>query len=330
MAGQKILLIQCEDSFFINQLKELNYSIIEVQNVKRVEEKIIETSPNLIICPLKLNGYSGFEVYSMTKEWVIHHKIPYLLIADKFRNNDIYIAEEIGIDGYLFPPFDKNVIHNIITAKLTKSRYNISVGKHRFRNICEILPYAVFVITGRIITEANKAFFELVDNIKPDSSQLLINDIFNLSNKNDDIKYMRMMNGLTEQGIFLNISLVNHPLHTFNLYLSGINFVNSPLHIFGMAIPCTPPKKSEQNTFIDRESDYIDKNYRENIFTQREEQILKLSAIGTPVKLIADELGISARTVEKHRSNIISKTNSGNIIEALHFAKNNYLLEIFD
>jgi len=54
---------------------------------------------------------------------------------------------------------------------------------------------------------------------------------------------------------------------------------------------------------------------------------LKLSAEGIPIKLIAQQLGIAIRTVEKHRSNIIQKTNAGNIIEAIIYANKYQIFE---
>ncbi len=330
MIGTRILLIEYDNTSFVKQLQELRYSIIEIHDISQVKEKIIETSPNLIICPLKLKGHSGFEVYNLIKNLVVHQKIPYLLIADKFKNKDIYIAEEMGIDGYLFPPFDSDIINNIITAKIKKSNEINSSEENRFRTICEIMPYAIFIVKGNTITETNNVFYELPNLKILDSEQLLMEDVFDFSKGNNEIKLMRMMNGLTTKEIFRNITIVDFPIHTYNLYLSNINSSSSFTHILGIAIPCMTPNATESGSFIEHKSAYIDKNKQEKVFTHREEQVLKLSAIGTPTKLIADELGISARTVEKHRSNIIRKTNSGNIIEAIIYARNHYILEIFD
>ena len=52
--------------------------------------------------------------------------------------------------------------------------------------------------------------------------------------------------------------------------------------------------------------------------TQREREILKLAVAGQPNKQIARELGISYRTVEVHRSRILSKTGAGTLLELAH------------
>jgi DNA-binding NarL/FixJ family response regulator len=69
--------------------------------------------------------------------------------------------------------------------------------------------------------------------------------------------------------------------------------------------------------------------FSKDIFTKREAEILELSATGTPIKHIADRLGISIRTVEKHRSNLIHKTKTNNIMEAVFLARKNGLLDIY-
>jgi two-component system, LuxR family, response regulator FixJ len=56
---------------------------------------------------------------------------------------------------------------------------------------------------------------------------------------------------------------------------------------------------------------------RLTLLTQRERQILALLLDGSPTKLIADHLQISARTVEHHRAAIMQKTQARNISHLL-------------
>jgi DNA-binding NarL/FixJ family response regulator len=56
------------------------------------------------------------------------------------------------------------------------------------------------------------------------------------------------------------------------------------------------------------------------LLTRRELQILKLIAQGKMNKEIADDLGISKRTVEFHRANIMEKLNLRNLTELVRFA----------
>lgn len=56
---------------------------------------------------------------------------------------------------------------------------------------------------------------------------------------------------------------------------------------------------------------------RNRILSDREKEILRLIREGKPSKQIADILGISIHTVNRHRQNIIAKLSVGNIVEAI-------------
>ena len=64
------------------------------------------------------------------------------------------------------------------------------------------------------------------------------------------------------------------------------------------------------------------------LFSKRENEVLNLSMEGMPTKLIADKLSLSDRTVEKYRSKLMEKTGSNNIIEVIHYALRNKLINL--
>lgn len=62
--------------------------------------------------------------------------------------------------------------------------------------------------------------------------------------------------------------------------------------------------------------------------TQREKEVLSLIAQGLSNQEVADKLFISIRTVEKHRSDLLEKTESKNSISLVVFAIKNGLVNI--
>jgi two-component system response regulator DctR len=54
---------------------------------------------------------------------------------------------------------------------------------------------------------------------------------------------------------------------------------------------------------------------RLNALTEREQAVMRLVATGLPNKLVADELQISVRTVEVHRSRVFEKMNVKSAVE---------------
>ena len=62
--------------------------------------------------------------------------------------------------------------------------------------------------------------------------------------------------------------------------------------------------------------------------SKREHQVLQDICKGFSNQEIADSLFISKRTVDKHRSNLLSKTNSKNTAELIMYAIKNKLISI--
>lgn len=62
-----------------------------------------------------------------------------------------------------------------------------------------------------------------------------------------------------------------------------------------------------------------------NGLTEREREVMALAVIGLPNKEIARQLGISFRTVEIHKTNIMRKTGSKNLLELARLAQDGEL-----
>lgn len=60
--------------------------------------------------------------------------------------------------------------------------------------------------------------------------------------------------------------------------------------------------------------------------SKREKEIIRLIRRGLPSKDIGETLGISVRTVGKHRENIMRKCNVGNVTELIYFIEKNEIM----
>ncbi len=59
--------------------------------------------------------------------------------------------------------------------------------------------------------------------------------------------------------------------------------------------------------------------------TEREREVMNLAVQGASNKVIASRLGISHRTVEVHKSNIMHKTGASNLIDLVHITRESEL-----
>lgn len=77
-------------------------------------------------------------------------------------------------------------------------------------------------------------------------------------------------------------------------------------------------------SLLDSKTNKLDKS--EMSLTQREKEILTLALDGLTAKAIGEKLFISARTVDKHRANIMNKFNVHSIVELINFVRKNNIL----
>lgn len=75
----------------------------------------------------------------------------------------------------------------------------------------------------------------------------------------------------------------------------------------------------ERNTAVSRG--------RVTSLTQREREVLRLLAQGESNREVADRLAISAKTVETHRANVMRKLGASSIVDLVHYAIRNGIVE---
>jgi two-component system alkaline phosphatase synthesis response regulator PhoP len=342
-SGAKVLLIEPSkerNTILTSILIELNFRIISVRNVETAVKKWLEHSPQIIICQKDLREHSGFHLYSMLKTDLLKIGIPFVLLMNQFNKEDLLVGMELGIDSFIFPPYDQEKISNILHKQLQKSKERNQVAGNQFKSIFEVTPFGVFIARDAKIIEANKSFYKLIGETFDKTNPYIITNIFDFhTDKSNELKLLRCLNGISRYAYFKCISLKAEPSVEFDIYLSFTENGMPSTKIMGLVIPVSEKKKDsnlsekvkpQKNRSALNEAlhslTYVNEN--DDFFTAREKQVLRLSAKGEPVKRIADHLGISARTVEKHRSNIIRKTKSGNIIEAVFYASKKHIIEL--
>lgn len=303
------------------------YRVISVRKMETALRKLFEFSPQLIICQKELNGRSGFHFFSMLNSKMLNERAPFILLLNELDKDDLAMGMELGIDGFLFPPFDAVQLDNILQKQLEKSRQNNHDTIHQLRSVFDDTPVGMFVVENKKVVDANPAFYRLIQQPMVKNKTVPVDEIFIFNNGfNHERNVKRCLNGITQHGMFRAIPLQSNPLLKFNISLSHAGTRFSGIRIIGLLFP--EREEGITTAIADLRLRHRTLKIQEKakqaseLFTAREKQVLQLSAQGAPIKQIAAQLGISVRTVEKHRSNIIRKTNTANITEAVFNAKN--------
>ncbi len=223
---------------------------------------------------------------------------------------------------------------------MQKSKERKQIAGSQLKSIFDVTPFGIFVARNQRIMEANDSFFKLTGGLFDKNRNHLITDIFNFQNdKSNELKLLRCMNGILRYCYFKNIVLQNDSRVEFDIYLSFTENSMPSAKIIGLVIPVNGDierlnyagkgKLEQSREALNKALQSLQVSDKTNgFFSPREQQVLQLSATGAAIKQIAGQLGISVRTVEKHRSNIIRKTNAGNIIEAVFYAQKKNMIEL--
>jgi DNA-binding NarL/FixJ family response regulator len=139
--------------------------------------------------------------------------------------------------------------------------------------------------------------------------------IIALSMYGDELYYFRMLEAGV-QGFVLKESGSDELIKAIHSVMDGDNY-------FSSRILCNIIKD-----FAHEDKNNIGEEKTQVKLSKRESEVLELICAGYSNNEIANKLGISKRTIEGHRSSLISKTGAKNSIHLVLFAmKNNILVE---
>ncbi|MBQ4230567.1 MAG: response regulator transcription factor [Salinivirgaceae bacterium] len=132
-----------------------------------------------------------------------------------------------------------------------------------------------------------------------------------LSMFGEDDYYYEMINA-GAKGFLLKNSDISDVMNAIEQVVAGNNFFSQDI-LYNVIRNFQPRKELES----------ADAN-----FSKREMQVLKEICKGLSNQEIADSLFISKRTVDKHRSNLLSKTNSKNTANLIMYAIKNKIISV--
>lgn len=353
----KILVIEVDQQLvktIQSALKLRGYDVCCTDNGASGIQKAFEYNPDLILCAISMATVDGYHVYNVLKESSLIDRIPFIFMTG---NSDMMVRRygmNLGADDYFVKPFDIESLIHSIEKRLTKFKKLKEIGRREFRALFNLTPNGVFLFDGNILFEANQVFIEMLDLKKDNVTSYSIGDFLDpLSYQKVEGKIIKVTRGLMDSfceavtliprsgekfasslyistyekysGYTLMVGLVS-----LNNKKSGENKVtiSDILKVLKMENIVMTKTLGEKLADVFKQRDLNVKTQNNELLSERENQVLCLSMEGLPTKIIADKLSISARTVEKHRTKLMEKTNSKNMIEVIVFALRNNLIDV--
>ena len=356
---QKILVIDDDHGLGItiqNLLYFNGYDVCYTNNGASGIQKAFEYNPDLILCDINMDPIDGYQVFKLLEETSILNRVPFIFLTGNSNLEDIRFGMSLGADDYLVKPFNNDDLIKSIEKRLEKFKTIRDESNLEFNRLFDLSPVGLILFDGERVLKSNQAFRKIIKLNGEDLSDIqIVKHIDFASSQKLKIRIREYLPGKSD--IFndeVTVKACNGEKIQMNLVVSEIKkFSNYTLYI-GLFNSLSPIPVSNENPYyaeevynllklenirisealgekitnIFKQKTVNIKNQNNSFFTKRENEVLCLSMEGLPIKIIADRLSISDRTVEKYRTRLMEKSGSNNMIEAIVFALKNRLVEI--
>jgi two-component system alkaline phosphatase synthesis response regulator PhoP len=300
-------------------LKTTGYSTFHAVTVDEGILKAGTCSPELIICQNKMDGKTALQVYKTLSADLLNHGISFFIYMNEYSKEDVLIGLEIGVDNFVVNPFDKTTLINKIEHRLERIKKYKIIDNEQFNVLFETTPVAKFIAEHDRLIRVNSALKKLT-GISENKGQLpTIEEVFNFSEDETTLlNFRKCMNGLKDFYLFKSVPLKSDNQLRFDIQLVFTDYFGKGLFM-AEVVKATGVNVNRESAALKPEVEKHQLFETNGInLTNREKEVLDWSAQGLPIKQIATILKISDRTVEKHRANIMAKTKTTSILEAIY------------
>ena len=335
-------------------LIEEGFEICKAVNGIEGIQKAIEEIPDIILCDIAMPKLNGYEVFKFLSENSATNNIPFIFITAKTENEDIRTGMQLGADDYITKPFDFDELLKAINVRLKKRNKLIASYENQFKNILNFSLAGVFIFQEAKFIFSNNKFHKLCGYSPEEISTLTFEKIIHHDDLENILEKSRRCTRGIQNSYSAKVKLIQKDKNTISALIScNLIQINNKPAIIGNIIEQSINLEIPENN-IDQINDIItflsnnrnkisdemlnkifstttdnDSNRNPDHLSKREFEILQYICQGYTNHEIADKLFISPRTVDSHRSNLLSKTNSKNTAELITYAiKNRFYIVI--
>lgn len=331
---KKQLILVSQQSELITELQEelsMYFDMNVVSSIHSGYTLALKLLPDIILIDhtsftnKHLKNLENFKsTHFLNKCWLFM----YANVAEKseVETNYKYLLDEIIYNSVSVKTLSQRLIDQVY-ATLSLSNY----WKDAFLGLFNILSNPVILLQEENIVSMNDAFKQAFRIQK--SEGLKLTDFVKCDNK---IKVKTSLRNFARGKHMQATTKTALTLGNNKTRNAKISFSKLDKMLHGQYIMMI--QFTEENNFVKEEvgsvCDVVSNCFEENSqltdfsFTKREKEIIQLLCKGYKTKEISDTLFISPKTIEKHRANIVRRTNSETILESIIYAINHNLIDI--
>jgi len=122
---QKILLVE-DDAPLLDVMRYLleaeGYEICPAVNGKQALDLFVSSQPSLVISDIMMPEMNGYELLEAIRNMPEGITVPFLFLSARTERSDVDQARSLGVDDYLFKPFEAPELINAVRARLDRRR----------------------------------------------------------------------------------------------------------------------------------------------------------------------------------------------------------------
>ena len=122
---QKILLVE-DDAPLLDVMRYLleseGYEVCPAVNGKQALDLFVSSQPSLVVSDIMMPEMNGYELLEAIRLMPDGITVPFLFLSARTERSDIDRARSLGVDDYLFKPFEAPELINAVRSRLERRR----------------------------------------------------------------------------------------------------------------------------------------------------------------------------------------------------------------
>lgn len=330
---KKQLLLITKNSDLANSLEKEavnSYHITTVKSAHVAYPLALSHLPDIILMDFSSLGLESLKNLDKFKSTHFLNKSFLFLYGDKENKKILDKNFSDLVDGIIYDQASFQSVFREIEETIKVKKCLTNYWKDSFMGLFNLLQHPVILLQDDQIVAMNDAFKK--DFFITNKEQIGLSDLV-LEEKRPKVKetLRKFLRGKHMKASTVTTLLMNDKLREAKVTFSKLDKAVTGqmimmINFTGNETPLkedigTPSKETEKY-FACKEA------HKEGCFTKREKEIISLLCKGYKTREISEALCISAKTIEKHRTNITKRTHSGTILESIVYALNHRMIDI--
>lgn len=356
---KKILVIDGDqnlENILTETLGAYPYSVLHANNGTEGIQKVFEFNPDFIFYHSNNGHLDECAVFKALQASSLSGGIPVSYLIDNALNGRLDHEMSINEHDLITKAGNRSDLARSIQCFLYNYEKAGGDAWNDFDRLFHLSPHGILLCNEEDVVSANDYLLNLLKSNSREAVKLKLEDLFDITS------FLKIKHWLAhyekDQNSSFNdrVIFISAAGEKFDMNLNLSEFKNSAngRQFIGFLLEASPVKNSMVNyqlanevcNLLKRENvaitDVVEKkitqivklrtvdseNQHCSFFTKRENEVLRLSMEGLSIKVIADKLSISTRTVEKYRTKMMEKSGGRNIVEVIVFSLKNNLIRI--